>query len=478
MAFSARRQLCRIEYHRPLVNKNVVIVGGGLAGLAASVYLARGGRTVTVFEKRRDLGGRAITSLRQGFRFNLGAHALYRSGAASAVYRELGVPATGGLAKGRGVALLGDDDCKFPGGVWSILTTSLLGAGAKLQLLGLMLKLRRIDPSLFASMTLRQWLDQNIADARLRQVMEAFFRLFTYSDHADTESAAYALAQAKIALRGAKYVHEGWQKLIDSLRNGAVAAGVNFVSSSRIVGVHHENGAVKSVEMGGLEFGPDRMDTKALAMPEMKPEDVEGARIPASTVILAVDPATAAELIDDPTVSAPWTALRPVTAACLDVALRSLPEPKNTFALGIDKPLYLSVHSAFAQVAPKGGALIHTAKYLKQQRANVDDYDNSAKRRAALSEDERELEDLLDRVQPGWREVLVHRRFLPVMTVANALPTPGTSRPSPVTPIRGLYIAGDWVGDEGLLSDAALASARAASRVILSRADGEGSSAQ
>jgi phytoene dehydrogenase-like protein len=448
------------------VNRNVVVVGGGLAGLAASIYLARGGCTVTVFEKRRDLGGRAITSLRQGFRFNLGAHALYRTGAASSVYRELGVPADGVLAKVRGVALLGDEEFKFPGNVWSILTTSLLGAGAKMQLLGLMLRLRRIDPSPFQSMTLRQWLDANVPDARLREVMEAFFRLFTYADHADSENAAFALAQAKIALRGAKYIHEGWQKLVDSVRNAAVAAGVNFVSSSRIVGVHHENGAIKSVELGGLEFHADRMDTQTLAMPEMKPEDVEGARIPASTVILAVDPGTAAELIDDKSVTNSWGTLRPVTAACLDVALRSLPHPKRTFALGIDQPLYLSVHSAFAQLAPKGGALIHTAKYLKTQRANVDDYDSSA-RRTLVGEDEKELEGLLDRVQPGWRDVLVHRRFLPAMTVSNALVTAGMKRPSPVTPIRGLYLAGDWVGDEGLLSDASLASARAAAKAIL-----------
>lgn len=452
------------------MNKNVVVVGGGLAGLAAAVYLARGGRTVTVFEKRRDLGGRAVTNLRQGFRFNLGAHALYRTGAASAVYRELGIPATGGLAKGRGVAILGGEHYKFPGGIWSILTTSLINPKAKLQLLALMLRLRRINPAQFESMTLRQWLDENVAEPRLRQLMEAFFRLFTYADHADSESAALALAQAKIALRGAKYVHEGWQKIVDSVRNAAVAAGVNFVSSSRIVGVHHQDGAVKSVELGGLEFGLDRMDTRSLALPELKPEDVEGARIPASTVLLCVDPATAAELIDAPSITSSWTSLRPVTAACLDVALRSLPNPKNTFALGVDKPLYLSVHSAFAQVAPKGGALIHTAKYLKEQRANVDDYDSSAKRRAGISEDERELEDLLDRVQPGWREVLVHRRFLPSMTVANALVTPGMQRPSPVTPIRGLYLAGDWVGGEGLLSDASLSSARAAAKAILASA--------
>src|SRR5687768_2279761 len=357
-----------MRYHPRLpVGKNVIVVGGGLAGLAASIYLARGGRNVTLFEKRRHLGGRAISNLRQGFRFNLGAHALYRTGAASAAYRELGIPADGGLARARGVLIAGNDEFKFPGSFWSILTTSFLGPVAKMQLLALMVKLRRIDPSRYASITLRQWLDENISDDRLRELMLALFRVFTYSDHAEIESAAPALAQAKIALRGVKYVHEGWQKLVDSLHNAAVAAGVNFVSSSRIVGVHHENGAVKSVELGGLEFDADRMDTQSIAYTEMKPEDVEGARIPASTVLLAVDPQTAAELVEDPSITQSWTALRPVTAACLDVALRSLPDPKNTFALGIDRPLYLSVHSAFSQVAPKGGALIYTAKYLKDQ---------------------------------------------------------------------------------------------------------------
>jgi pyruvate/2-oxoglutarate dehydrogenase complex dihydrolipoamide dehydrogenase (E3) component len=46
----------------------------------------------------------------------------------------------------------------------------------------------------------------------------------------------------------------------------------------------------------------------------------------------------------------------------------------------------------------------------------------------------------------------------------------GTARPSARTPIEGVYLAGDWVGDEGMLSDAALASARAASKTILAGA--------
>jgi monoamine oxidase len=38
---------------------DVVIVGGGLAGLTAAVYLARAGAGVMVFEKSMRLGGRS-----------------------------------------------------------------------------------------------------------------------------------------------------------------------------------------------------------------------------------------------------------------------------------------------------------------------------------------------------------------------------------------------------------------------------------
>jgi hypothetical protein len=76
-------------------------------------------------------------------------------------------------------------------------------------------------------------------------------------------------------------------------------------------------------------------------------------------------------------------------------------------------------------------------------------------------------------MQPGWRDVLVHRRFLPSMTVANALPIPDAPRPSAVTNVRGLYIAGDWVGSEGMLSDAALSSARAVAKAILGSSENQ-----
>ncbi|HVS30225.1 MAG TPA: FAD-dependent oxidoreductase [Thermoanaerobaculia bacterium] len=449
------------------MSRHAIVVGGGIAGLAAAIYLARGGRKVTVFEKRKQLGGRAITHLRQGFRFNLGPHAMYRAGAAIRILRELGVPVRGGSPRAAGTALVGGKLYRLPASPLSIARTSLLSGRGKAEAASLFFRMPRMNTRAFESITVRQWLDNHVSDSMLRAVMEAVLRVTTYC--ADTrQSAGNALEQLRLAMRGVIYVHEGWQKLVDGLHSLAVSAGVNFVTSSRVIGLHYDH-AMRSIEIGGLEVDP-RSGTLSVALPDLVQEPMVGTRVPATMVLLAVDPATASGLVANDSLTREWRSLTPLTVTCLDIALSRLPEPRRTFAVGIDSPVYMSVHSAYAQLTPRGGALIHTAKYRfdGHPTQGPDDYDGDTLRLSATSRaEERELEGVLDLTQPGWRDVLVHRRFLPAITVSNALRTPNSSRPAPETPIRGLYIAGDWVGPEGALADAALASARVAARAML-----------
>lgn len=427
---------------RLALGKNVVIVGGGIAGLAASIYLARGGRTVTLFEKRRYLGGRAVTHLRHGYRFNLGPHAFYRGGAGSQVLRELGIPVRGGVRKGAGIALYGQERYRLPGSIWSLPFTRLLTFGDKVEAARLLWRIRRLKtPEKFGEISAQEWLDRNALRPRVRETLAALLRVATYCSELDKLHAGAALNQLRLAMRGVIYVDEGWQKIVDALHTSAVTAGVNFVTSSRVVAVNH-NGAVSSIEIGGFE-----VDTQSETQAYLGSDSQglpRGTRLQAETVLLAVEPSTARQLIGPVS----WPEMTPVVLSSLDVALSKLPQPKKTFALGIDRPLYFSVHSKWGQLTPKGGALIHVSRYG--------------------GGDEAELETLLDEMQPGWRDFVVHCRFLPSMVVSNALmpPAPAT-RPSPVTPVRGLYLAGDWVGDVGLLSDAALASARNAAKAIL-----------
>lgn len=50
----------------------VVVIGGGIAGLASAALLARDGYTVTLVEKQPDVGGRAGSWEKDGFRFDMG----------------------------------------------------------------------------------------------------------------------------------------------------------------------------------------------------------------------------------------------------------------------------------------------------------------------------------------------------------------------------------------------------------------------
>jgi hypothetical protein len=81
-----------------------------------------------------------------------------------------------------------------------------------------------------------------------------------------------------------------------------------------------------------------------------------------------------------------------------------------------------------------------------------------------------ELEELLDLLQPGWREQVVTTRLSPRLVVSHALVTPA-GRPDCDVGLPHLRIAGDWVGSEGMLADAALASARRAAHALSEATD-------
>ena len=430
---------------------DLAVVGGGLAGLVAAATAARAGRSVVLFDRASTLGGRARTRTDGGFAFNIGPHALYKSGHTLRILRDLGVEPRGAEPRLHGAHLIKDGrPYALPASPRSLLMSPLLDWRAKLEAAMFLGSVPKMNPRPLEGLTLRAWLDRSIRHQSVRDLVQILMRTASYADAPAELSAAAALRQLQIGLGGAVYLHGGWQTMVDDLRARAQALGVQIASGARVA---------------EIELGTDGAGRAVQAV-----RLADGRRFGVGAAILAVPPQQANALVDDgrEATLAGWAERAvPIRAASLDIGLKRLPRPNDWFALGWDQPLYLSVHSKWARLAPDGSALIHVLRYLKPNER-------------PSPEHESELERLLDLMQPSWRDAVVTRRFMPDLVVAGALPSvtwEGRDGPrGPAVPgVAGLFVAGDWVGPEGMLADRATVSgARAGQQASLTMRAGAG----
>lgn len=415
---------------------DAVVVGGGLAGLTAAARLTKLGRTVLVLEAANALGGRGRTQEKEGgFLFNMGAHALYRKSCGARILKDLGVQYSGHVpaTSGNYVSVEGKL-AALPGGAVSIFTTKLFrGWREKSAALKSFAAVMSTKPRTLTGLTVSQWLSNLTGEARVRDFFKALLRLVTYVSKPDQLCAEAALEQLQKALTGnVLYLDGGWGTLVNSFSAIVKEGGGTIHLGERVCGLSKGDHFLLETQRGSIS---------------------------ARTVLLACPPDRAARLISGVSQKS-WDHQEAVKASCLDLALSRLPDPKKTFVLGVDEPSYISVHSKYANLAPKQAAVIHCMLYGGAEQLGV-------------AETRRVLEDALDRAQPGWREVIVHESFLPNLTVAGGFPDARlggmAGRPGVcLDDQEGLYLCGDWVGDEGQLADASFASADKATRAAAS----------
>lgn len=72
-------------------NYDTVIVGGGIAGLTATAYLARNGQKVLLIEKNKEAGGLVNTFSHNGFHFDAGVRALLDAGIVLTMLKDLNI---------------------------------------------------------------------------------------------------------------------------------------------------------------------------------------------------------------------------------------------------------------------------------------------------------------------------------------------------------------------------------------------------
>ena len=423
----------------------VVVVGAGLAGLTAAITAAGAGARVTVLEAREHVGGRARTATVDGFHLNQGAHALYRGGPAWATLAEFGITPRGKAPDASGAMALRADGtlAPLPSSARSLLHTNLLGPRAKLQLARLFARPARLVDTVEPGTSMQEWIDGRSRDRNLRAQLALLARVATYCGELDALDATAGVKQVVQAMEhGVVYLDGGWQQLVDALQDVARARGVELRARTKVDAIERRG--------GGFVVRTADGDVQASAVVH-----AAGGPIDVDEVLHGTSAAVHG-----------WAEReRPVYASTLDVALRALPVPDQRVVFGLDEPLYFSVHTPAAKLVDGPGEVAHLIWYGADSDSDGADTgsDNDPRPR---------LEALLDRVQPGWRDEVVDLRSGRRLTVAHGRPLPGAGvagRPQVTVPdVSGLFVAGDWVGPEGLLTDAVLASGRAAGRLAAS----------
>ncbi len=404
------------------------IVGGGLAGLLAANLARDVGLSVRLIEKQTTPGGRASSAHHEGFTLNQGPHALYLQGQLRSTLRSLGIdPAGSPPALTGGTGTIGSRRGLLPQGPGSLVRSTLLSRRSKVQLLALLARVPGMDPQDLATLTVDEWLERTTDRQDLRWLLHGLVNLATYNSAADLASADAALSQLQMALGdGVVYVDNGWTAIVDALR-------------SRLSGVDVVTGRV----------------TELVVEPEsQRCVTVEGEHRAANTLLAVGAPAVVDRLLGTNLCDA---AGPPVQASVLDLGLRR--PPTAPVHLALDRGLYFSIHSVAAGLVPTGMTLASLAAYRRPgDDRGAPDTKAALLAHAAdngIGSDDITMERYLHRLTVTWGMPLAARGGL-------------AGRPAPAVAGRpGLYVAGDWVGDRGLLADASAASAGAAVAAVV-----------
>ncbi len=388
--------------------RTAIVIGGGPAGLVAAARLAEGGVETTLLEASTGFGGRAATQQEAGFALNQGPHALYVGGPGMRELESLGIdPPRWNPVSHRSVFVRDGRVRRATGG------SGRIGAWIFRDVL-------RRDPAELAGVSVSEWISRSLPTESARAAAGALVRVTTFVADHDSLSADVAARQIRIgAVPGVRYIKGGWQVMVDALAERARSSGAELRTRAGARSLTR-SGSGWSVALDDEELSADLL------------------------VVAAGEPDDFSKLLGTDAPTPPGPAAEVST---LDLGLGRLPKPGRLFALGIDEPTYLSKHSPPEQ---KDRALLSLASYARGPRAD--------------------LEQMADRVQPGWRERATLQRFLPRMAAVSSIATPGTGglagRPD-VERGNGLFLAGDWLGPEGWLVDAAIASGASAAAAAL-----------
>jgi squalene-associated FAD-dependent desaturase len=431
---------------------NAIVVGGGLAGLAAAIELVDGGATVTLLEARSRLGGATFSFERDGRVLDNGQHValrcctdylafLERIGAADriSVQRRLRVPV---LRPGRPPALLARNGLPAPLHMGSsLLRYAPLSPRERLAAIRAALALRRLDPDdpALDGRTFGDWLRAKGQSSRTIAALWDLICLPTVNLPADEASLAAAVKVFRTGLLDAADACDLGVPAVPLAELHAEPAAATLAGAGAEVRI---GAAVRAVARDG-----GRLHVQ-----------LEDATLEADAVVVAVPHTAVARLVPEGAVDADALerlGTSPIVNVHVHYDRRVLDEP---FAATLDSPLQWLFDRTASSGTAEGQLIAISLSH-------------------AVDESERSVAELRERLLPELERLLPAARGARVLDVAvthepratfRAAPGSRALRPGPVTSVPGLFLAGSWT-DTGwpATMESAVRSGLAAARAAL-----------
>jgi squalene-associated FAD-dependent desaturase len=427
---------------------DVVVIGGGLAGISAAIELADAGRAVTLIEGRPWLGGATCSFIRRGLTIDNGQHAFLRC---CTVYRQLltrlGVAGSCSVQDRLDLTVL---DGAAPGNpararlrrsalpapahlVRSLAGYRLLSPAERLKVAGLAVALQFTDPRGGDGRSLGGWLARHRQDERARAKFWDWLCVAALNvppEHADLALATSAIRTAVLAGRDNADIGVPVVPL-SGLHGGSAVALLGTLGVTIRLGVRAT--AVQPGLAGGYLV---RTASAEPGRPAESPDSAVGRaaeEIRADGVVLAVPPGEAAALAPAELAgeAARWSLLRPSPIVSVHVIYGSRVTPLP-FAAVVGSPVRWVIDKSDA-------AGLHAGQYLAAAIPAADEFVDMP----AAELRERVL-PVLDRLFPAAAGASIEDFFVTRERRATIRHEPGTQQLRPATGLPGLAVAGAW----------------------------------
>lgn len=422
---------------------DVIVIGGGYAGLSAGALLSHKGYRVLLLEKARSLGGRAGYQERDGYTVEYGLHAnrFAAEGAAAAVFRRLGrelefiSPGEPELWREGGFQPL-------PNNVGKILKSPILPLSAKLSAARYLVKLVAGRPERKYQVSLEE-MTAGCRSPETLELMRVLSGIGIIAPDLRYSSAGEFAAFLKKALRAkvkVGYPRGGTRSIIEGLREELERNG-QVMTSCKVGRLMLKKGVVSQVKTDSASYS-SRAVVSAIPVQEV-PDLFGGKDLPIKFV------KSARELV-------------PTAGISLDIGLKERVSDKSGLLVTSD-PVTMGQFTSNIDpsMAPEGKQLL--SWYYPLPLPWVKNQDK------ARQEEER-LRDLLGRMFPGLWEAVEWERPMRLSMVDGFLPRPGQTRedrPDFILPsIDNFFLCGDTVRAEGTGGDTAFNSALHVSRLV------------